>query len=264
MISVITPTVRPLGLKIVADCLARQTFKDFEWVIVAPRGILSKELFSTFPPLKVRVVETPGKGDAYWSLNRDYNAAIRRSRGSLIVSWQDYTWADDDALEKFSTLFKTYPHALVSGVGDKYSDQEKSETLWRDPRRTTEYGTFYPCNFSDIEWNFCSIPRNALLEVGGFDEALDFLGFGMDAYSVNHRIAMTGAYDTYLAQDIESYSLAHGRPFGWEENNLIHGGYKARVEYLQKTGRWPVIGDLQSSEYPSYDVTHELYPTRNS
>ena len=32
-ISVITPSIRPEGLKILQECLAQQTFKDFEWLV---------------------------------------------------------------------------------------------------------------------------------------------------------------------------------------------------------------------------------------
>lgn len=265
MISVITPTVRAKGLELVAKALSEQTTQDFEWIIVFPKGSIDiKDIPCTIP--QIRLIETEGRGDGFWSLNRDYNAAVRNALGQVVVSWQDYTYAGQKTLEFFWAKHKTSPNILVSGVGDKYSDTTWKEKIWQDPRRTSEYGLFYPCNFSDIEWNLCSVPIQAIWDVGGFDEDLDFLGFGMDAYSVNHRIASTGAYDTFLYQgpEIESFSLPHSRNDEWEEYNLIHGGYNLRQEWLMKSGQWPNVAALQSSKYRAYDVTNELYSLGSS
>ena len=64
-ISVITPSIRPEGLKIVRECLLNQTFKDFEWLVD---------------------INWTGKHD----LNASFNRLIRRASGELIVFYQDY------------------------------------------------------------------------------------------------------------------------------------------------------------------------------
>ncbi|MCB1712604.1 MAG: hypothetical protein KDH96_09085, partial [Candidatus Riesia sp.] len=171
------------------------------------------------------------KGDV-WTLNKAYNLAIRGSGGELIVSWQDFTYARPDTLERFWRHYEREPKTLIGAVGNKYSDPSWSVMTWKDPRERDDQGSFYPCYFTDIEWNLCSVPKQALLDVGGFDENLDKY-FGMDGYSVNERINLTGSYDFKLDQTIKTFSLEHGRPKKWEEKNAIHGPYNLiRKDYL--------------------------------
>lgn len=223
-ISVITPTVRPDGIELVERALRIQTFTDFEWLIVAPHHnwVLRTKVESV-----KRLLEPYKKEGTVWNLNRAYNYAIKKAQGDLIVSWQDWTYARPDTLERFYTHFEQEPKTLVTGVGNKYSDDTWTSEVWKDPRKRTDQGTYYPCYFNDIEFNFCSVPRQAFFDVGGFDEELDKM-YGMDGYSVVDRINMLGGYDFKIDQTIESYSLEHPRPEKWEELNAIHGFYTAR------------------------------------
>ena len=220
MISVITPTIRPQGLELVERALDRQTLDDFEWLVGSPsnpkRGIWVKDDF---------------KGGV-WSLNRIYNKLISKASGDLLVSWQDYTFANPEALEKFWYWYQENPRGVVTGVGGKYKNDNFNRKVWKDPRERTDLGTFYECYPNDIEFNFCSIPRQAMYDIGGFDEKMDFLGFGMDGISVVHRLDELG-YKFYIDQTNKSYSLIHDRPENWEEKNLIHGGYAKRKQELQ-------------------------------
>lgn len=221
MISVITPTVRVEGLKLVEKALNRQTFRNFEWIVQEPTRPLPK--------------------DCVWQLNYDYNRAVEKAKGDLIVSWQDYTYAKPDTLEKFWKHYQDEPKTLVGAVGNKYADESWSVMTWKDPRERDDQGSFYPCYFSDIEWNLASIPKEAIYAVGGLDEGLD-TGFGMDAYSVNERLNILGGYDFKLDQTIKSYSLEHGRlTKDWDEKNwLFKWDKEVRPRYLQN----PVLNYL--------------------
>lgn len=200
-ITVITPTNRgDEALTLVIKSLKQQTFKDFEWILQRP--------------------DSKPEGLA-WTLNRDYNTAIRKAKGDLIISWQDYTYAKPDTLERFYDHFTTEPNTLVTAVGNKYENESWTVLAWKDPRIRDDQGTYYPCYFSDIEWNLCSIPKNAIYSVGGFDESLD-TKYGMDGFSVNDRINLMGGYDFKIDQSIKSYSIPHSRPENWEKNNWIH------------------------------------------
>lgn len=232
MISVLTPTYRsPDGLVVVEKALKRQTFKDFEWLIGSPEKDVTKDL-----SLEHKWLKDPEKGDGdKWVLNRVYNNLIRSSAGDLIVSVQDYTFFDPDALEKFWFHFTTEPKTLVTGVGNKYESVYPTlgAITWSDPRKTDKYGTYYPCFFSDIEWNFCSVPKEALYAVGGFDEDLDRY-FGMDGYSVNDRINLVGGFDFKINQTINSYSLGHNRPDNWDRFNALPLYSSYREKYIPK------------------------------
>lgn len=248
-ISIITPSIRPAGVELVDTALARQTFKNFEWLICGPLGAAelfnknieySKHKYLGNPPLKEGM---------YWDLNFSYNRLIKESAGELIISWQDYTFADADALEKFWFHYQNEPKTLVSAVGNKYREvyPERKEQLWQDPRERNDLGMFYSVYPQDIEWNLCSVPKQALYDIGGFDEGLDFVGFGMDGYQVNHRLDDLGGYDFKIAQDIKSYSLVHGRVENWDKHNVLGPKYEQRVTELKQSGKWPVLDFLKTS-----------------
>lgn len=233
-ISVITPTVRHDGLPLVAKALSRQTFKEFEWLIVSPtrpQRLFVANRYIQDPPL------TPGD---YWTLNKAYNKALQKARGELIVSWQDYTYAKPDALAKFWTHYNLDKKKIVSGVGNKYEDNEFIIEKWRDPRMREDQGTFYPCYWMDIEWNFCAVPKKAIQAVGGFDDRMDKAA-GLDALSVNERINDLGGYDFHIDQTNQSYSREHSRLKDWAKKNALNGFYEERKEELKQLGLWPVL-----------------------
>lgn len=221
--SVISPSVRPGGLKLVEKALNQQTFRDFEWLVNDKRY-----------------------DGGFWGLNRAYNQLIDQASGELIVSWQDYTFAKPDALERFVENYKK-TGGIISGIGNKYVDDSWVEKNWQDPRQRIDMGSFYECNPNDVEWNFCACPKKALMEVGGFDEEMDFLGFGMDGISVNERMDSLG-YKFYLDQSNESYSINHNRPDNWDEFNLLNGGYLKRKQELIKEGQWPTLNYLKKNK----------------
>lgn len=235
MISVVTPTTRPEGLELVEKALKRQTYKEWEWIVSAPvyvkvKGFKIDQLLSDPPkePLDV------------WSLNKAYNKMLRHAHGELIVSWQDFTFADPDALEKFWWHYQANSKFVVSGVGNKYTDATWSTQTWQDPRERKDQGAFYECFPQDIEGNFAALPKGAFYEAGGFDEEMDQM-FGLDFYDVMLRIDKLGKYKFYLDQTNKSYSLEHKRPERWQELNWITDGRyqkyarrrnKIRLDYL--------------------------------
>jgi hypothetical protein len=236
LISVITPTARIGGLQVVEQALRRQTHDDFEWIIGCPYKPSNLTLPFTWVPDPER------DKDDVWVLNKVYNAMIRAARGDLLVSIQDFTFFDADALEKFQTHFEQEPKTLVTGVGNKYIEVYPvlGECVWQDPRINTNHGTYYPCYFNDIEWNFCAVPTAAMKAIGGFDESLDRY-YGMDGYGVVDRLNLQGDWDFKIDQTIKSYSLPHGRPKDWDERNALGVVYhKKRQEYISN----PVLNYL--------------------
>lgn len=213
MISVLTPSVRKHGLRLVEKALKQQTYKNFEWIVQGREGDIDGNV---------------------WTFNQDMNKAIKKSKGNLIISWQDWTYAKPDTLERFWTHYEQEPNTLVTAVGNKYMDETWTVETWRDPRMRDDQGTYYQCYFSDIEWNLCAVPRQALYDIGGFDENMD-KKYGMDGYSVNDRINLLGGYDFKIDQSIKSYSLEHGRLDGekWDLNNWNGEPYlEYRKSYL--------------------------------
>lgn len=239
-ISVITPTIRLKGLELVEKSLYEQDFKNFEWLIC------SKEKPSlNFDNKKWRWIKDDFEG-GYWTLNRAYNKLFKESKGSLIVTWQDYIYSKPDALTKFwLNYLSTDKKGLISGVGDQYSKLDKygrpQVKAWNDPRKRLDNGSFYKCMWNDMEWNFASFPRQAIYDIGGMDEELDFRGVGGDQLQVCERWESLG-YDFYLDQTNESFTLRHGREdFGGEEkwnskHVLFNGEYEKRKQEIKD--RW--------------------------
>ena len=233
-ISVVTLSVRPEGLKIVEKALRRQTERSFDWVIGTP----------TKPDVGIEhiwIQDPPKPEGLYWQVYRQYNECIRQSRGDLIVSVQDYTYFNPDALEKFLFYHEKEPKTLVTGVGNKYTDETWLSKTWQDPRERTDQGTLYGCYYNDIEWNFCAVPKEAIYAVGGWDETLDKYSSlcGLDVLA---RINLIGGYDFKIDQTNKSYSLEHGRLPNWEESSPFRGVWQNKLEEYKKQ---PVLDFLK-------------------
>ena len=227
-ISVITPSVREEGLQIVRDSLSRQTFRDFEHIVISP-----------FDPNGEKVswdqeatwVKDPGKkeGDMY-SLNASWNEGFKNANGELIISFVDMTWAPPDALENFWTHYENNSKALVGGIGHQYAEVQngKPEILvWQDPRAQTQYGSFWEINPIDLEFCLTSVPKQAIYDIGGWDEKWDQFA-ALSEKEACLRMDKLG-YKFFLDSSIEYRALQHPRlTKDWEER------YKLGCDYMAK------------------------------
>jgi len=243
LVSVVTPTVRPLGLDIVRKSLEKQTYKNWEWLIGSPFN----------PQISEAIWVEDNFEGGYWTLNRIYNKLIKNAHGKIIVSLQDNIYINPEGLQKFVDAIEQMGDCIVSGVGDQYEregDYGKPEIkIWSDPRRNTNYGSFYECFPQDIEWNFAALSKKLLKDVGGFDEKMDFTCRGVDAFGVMQRLDALG-YKSYLDQDNESFTIRHNRDnYGGEDawnksHGLFNGEYEKRKLELIKTNQWPRLSYL--------------------
>lgn len=197
-ISVITPTIRPVGLEPTRNALLKQTFTDWEWLV---------ELNWT------------GKVD----LNQSLNRLIKRAQGELIVFVQDYVELPEDGLQKFWDAYKERP-AFYTVPVSKYDD-ESEEWDWRAKRDG---------EIDWMEWEIdCgSAPREALFDVGGFDEELDKY-WGYDNPSVGLRANLKG-YEMRCLPDIKCRAYDHNKhvahPFRGKQNQDFAN---TRLEYIR-------------------------------
>lgn len=233
-ISIVTLSVRSRGLLLVEKALSRQEKKSFEWIIGSPEKPVTR--------MDHVWVKDPEKKDGdYWEVYKQYNKCTERARGKLIVSVQDFTYFLPDALQKFWDHYQEDNKVIVTGVGNKYENDDWLVQTWQDPRQRSDQGTYYGCHYNDIEWNLCAIPKAAIVEVGGFDERLDKYS-SLCGLDVLDRLNIKGGWDFRIDQTNESFSLEHGRLPGWEENSPFNGAYdKIRKEYLEN----PVLDYLK-------------------
>lgn len=108
MISVIVPTYRTGGLDLLFGSLRKQTYRDFEL-------ILADEIFDRrIPIIRDRLelsaldfrttVLRPDGGPRLSNYSRSINNAIARARGEIILLQADYTWLNEDCLERHAEL----------------------------------------------------------------------------------------------------------------------------------------------------------------
>lgn len=242
-ISIITPTTRPEGLKIVQNSLKNQSFKDFEWIVVAPHDITIKGL-----DIDVLLSDPPKSENDVWTYNKAMNKAVGQAKGDYLVFYQDNIWIPTDALEKLlfwiENLGKNY---CITGVGDQYISIDKwgkpLMKVWSDPRKKSANKSAYECYPQDWEMNFAFCTKKAIYDIGGFQEDLDQY-FGMDNISVCERLDELG-YRFWIDQSLEIRGIQHGRDEKWDKQHAMHGGYQKLKENHIKNRQWPKLNYLK-------------------
>mgnify|MGYP001616049474 CR=1 FL=1 len=271
-ISVVQVTNRYGGFDVIYNTLKRQTFKDWELIYydtICDKRRDAVQAYCKGDPRVKHYQQPPKDPKAKTWLAHAENGAIKHATGDLVVFLQDFIYIQADALEKYWLQYQTNPKFLVTGVGHQYGSPGKADiadlnglttlfstpfrglpigVVWQDPRMRTDLGSFYPCQPADIEFNFCAVPRQALLDVGGCDEEYDYIGFAFDNCSVAERAFILG-YQPYIDQSNESFSInsdAWSKSSAKTDDNFIaiatfhqnrindikHGKYPVKLPYL--------------------------------
>lgn len=165
-ISVLTPSIRPEGLEITRKCLAEQTFKDFEWLVEIGYG----------------------KHD----LNASYNRMLKRAKGELIVSLQDWIKVEPDYLEHFWAAYIEHPDTFwTSPVGKVKEKDFTGEIKWDWRNHNPENKMCGEISWDRWEIDSGAAPKKALFDIGGFDEELDNF-WSSDNVNVGCRADLAG------------------------------------------------------------------------
>jgi hypothetical protein len=162
-ITVITCSIRPKGLEITQKCLAEQTFQDFEWI---------------------QEISIPEKGH---DLNAAYNRALRRAKGELIVSLQDYIKVTPQYLEKMWQAYQENPNTFITAPVGKTDKEDYSGSPRWDWRAYSDA----KCIWNTWEIDSGAAPLSCLKKIGGFDEELDG-SWSADNVSVGWRAHLAG------------------------------------------------------------------------
>lgn len=193
-ISVLTPTIRPEGLKIVQECLAKQTLQDFEWLVE---------------------VGIPERGH---DLNASYNRMLKRAKGELMVSLQDYIKIQDNGLELFWQAHQSRPNTFFTApVGKVLKWEDAPKWDWRESEHANMNWQMW-----EIDWG-CA-PMSALKKIGGFDEELD-KGWTFDNVNVGYRAHLEGYEFAHLVENkaVAFDHDAHSKhPFREKIDPILH------------------------------------------
>lgn len=166
-ISVLTPSIRPAGLEITKKCLEEQTFQDFEWLVEIGHG----------------------KHD----LNAAYNRMLRRAKGELVVSLQDYIKVPPNYLQNWWDVYQKNPGTFMTAPVGKVDNLEYTGNAnwdWR-AARMNDHDTIRDCEWNCWEIDSGAAPLAALKQIGGFDEALDG-SWSSDNVNVGKRAQLAG------------------------------------------------------------------------
>lgn len=211
-ISVVSPTVRPEGLPMVAKCLARQDFSEWEWIIVAPKR-LELDIASELIGEDYRFCPEPPKREGdYYRLSGAFNTGFAKAKGELVVVITDWIWFPPDTLSRLWSHYIHNPKACVTTIGHQYDRVENNRPeimMWQDPRARTDLGTFYEVAPSEMELCLGSIPRQGLIDSGGVDEDYD-KGSAVGEKEMFWRMDKLG-YKFFIDQSIEYKALHHPR-----------------------------------------------------
>lgn len=237
-ISVTSPSNREDGLKVVYNCLIKQTFKNFEWLICSP---YETEWLNNPIRLGYWFPEPEKKQGDLYNLNKCWNILFNNANGELVVSIVDYTEFEPNTLELLWEQYINNPTVCISGIGYQIKD---NEIIWKDPRRT-KIRVFQPINPTDMEFRLASVPLRGIKAAGGMEEEYD-------KYPANSekelclRLAALG-YRFCLDQNIVYKFYEHGgHNQEWKDKyeksldrleyymNEIVAGRRLRLNYVSK------------------------------
>lgn len=242
-ISVISPSIRPELLEIVAKCLKKQTFQEFNWFIGSPQELfieidrlVGHEYDFTFIP------EPPKNEGDFYCLCKCMNSLYRATKGELIIQITDGIWFAPDTLERLWSHYQVNPKGLVTTIGHQYDGIDEngkpSDMVWQDPRARLDQGTFYEVAPSEMEMCIASLPKQAILDCGGIDEVYDTCP-AVGEKEMCWRLDKLG-YKFYIDQTIEYRAIHHPRlSSNWEEMylNVTTPLFIKHMDQLQKGQR---------------------------
>lgn len=247
-ISIVTPTIRPELMGMVANCLKKQDFTDFEWLIGTRPEMVDDIKAAIGDDDRFKVLPEPPKKDGdYYNLAKCWNMLFKEVQGELVLSIVDGIWFSNDTLTNFWKHFEDNPKACVGGIGHQYEGVEMGKPqilVWKDPRARLDQGSFYEIYPIDLELCMTSLPTQAIKNVGGVDEDYDRVA-ALSEKDMCLRMEKLG-YKFYLDQSLEYRALKHPRLNNDWENKYQEGCvmFQEKIHNLNEGIRSPRLDFL--------------------
>lgn len=200
-ISVITTSIRPKGLEIVRQSLLSQTFRDFEWLVD---------------------INWTGEQD----LNKAYNRLLKRAKGELIVSLQDYIKIEPDALQRLWGAYQENPDTFITCPVGKVDNEDYSG----EPKWDWRVSPHAQMDWRMWEIDFGACPKEAIFKIGGFDEELDNF-WSCDNLNVGCRAKLAGY--KFKCVDIRGIAYDHD----------------AHIEHPFRQNYKPIFNNMRMEEF---------------
>lgn len=258
-ISVLTPTLRPDGLRMVHQCLRNQTHDDYEWIISAPTHVAENIKIQSN---KIRVIiDRPKNEGDFYSLNKAFNDLTMEASTDNLVFAVDNIWFHNSTLERFAANFRDDPDGCVSSYGNHYRKivvrDDKGglypEVLWNHDERLAVLAKAgmnsgkMPSNFMKLD--LASMPRSRVIEAGMFDESYDKYA-GCSEKELATRLQIIGC-NFYLDQYIECRNWTHPIEHTSEQWDAK---FKEGLQALRSDNALTMSGVRGDGEYASLDA----------
>lgn len=204
IISVITPSIRPDGLKVTWETLRDQTFTNFEWL---PRLSVPKQ-----------------QSDLCYQMNK----ALDESQGELIVFLQDYIRIPKDGLERMYKTFAADKNVAITAPVGKVKDfLEQPNWDWR------HYWKSGDVDYQKWEIDWGAVGREALGDERFFERYDE--GFGWENVDLGLRLANKGVrfvVDKDNGAVAFDHDAAFEHPYKKKPNIGLWAKRKAVLEYV--------------------------------
>jgi hypothetical protein len=271
-ITVVTVTNRFGGIDIWKSNLQKQTFEDFEAILIDEHYECRSQEVGNYVGHDRRFIHSPAplkEEGKFYNLSKCMNWGAARGKGELVVYYQDYIWLDPRTLERFWRKYGELGDVLLTGVGHKarFPDWavnlgglitiftqsgfpidvgphdravfgvEKPQGVWfRDPR--IQGRGLVLCNPIEWEADVCAVPKCVLERLGGFDEDFD-AGRCYDNVNFAERAQVAGI-PIWLDEENEHLGYSHELLFDLVEHGVLKTApnnaklWESKLERLQR------------------------------
>lgn len=284
LITIYTPTVRQGWWNLMADNLSKQTYKNFEWVIVddfpTDRSKTAKEYAQKYNLNINYIWGVKRSKKRTYGLSSANNIGLRNAKGELMVFLQDFMVIPLDGLERYVDIYRRSPNVMIAATDHLYNakfvnniDNEdwfdgetdvKGTLVWKNVRNQGA-GMRESENPYELEFNYCAIPVHIARELNGFWEFYDE-GLGFDNTSFAMR-AMKKGYKLVVDDTNVCYGINHWDPLKERDQKLFEARHRRLSDpryvfetQLVKTGVLPLVRDekIDSSLDLKYKIPEEI------
>lgn len=284
-VSVITLTIRTGWWNIMANNLSKQTYKNFEWIIIddykEDRSDIAEKYAKKYD-LDIKYIrgdKAKGKYKRKYGLVRANNISWEVAEGDLLVYLQDFILIPDNGLERIVGLHRHHPDALIAPVDQYYFATEANrdnkedwwdgeiniidEFSWRN-NRVMFNGIRKSDSPYEFEMNYAGIPKHIIEDLNGWWEYYDD-ALGFDNTEIAFRALERGyeliVDDTNEAVCINLWPIIGGEKenIAGRERNLAIPHYFYMLSQMEK-GNMPVVRDekLDNSLSLKFEVPEEI------
>lgn len=256
--SIVYPTYRPGSMDLLFESLSRQTYKNFELILVDDYLIRTnnkQELYNQLPNkqipkyLKYHDPPKPDCFNKFYKFGTTVNTGIIEAiksdfNADIIIFLQDYTYLLPGQLEKWNKAFnETGLDTIITGAATIFSTP--NPTKWKDIYSIWDNGINviehlrYHSQWTPEEYEgfYTGIPKDILVKLNGLDENIDYPPEQANDF---FERAKASGYKLKVDPELNCYMMDHRswHPPDEKDDYLWH---IYRFESLRKGAAPPVI-----------------------